>query len=173
MNKAWPQYTRIHRTHAKRSLYRRHQWWVEPVLVMAALAAALLATVLLLTQKAYGQDCTPITDQQRARAAYIAGLIRTDLNGDGETNGKDLGIFLGAWGTDNPVADLNGDGKVDGADLGILLGAWKGVVALRHGVGDGCWWPVLPAASESDFAGYERYQVVATFGGGYIYVEVQ
>ena len=45
-----------------------------------------------------------------------------DLNGDGQVNGADLGLLLGAWGT--PAADLNGDGTTDGADLGLLLGAW-------------------------------------------------
>ena len=47
----------------------------------------------------------------------------TDLNGDGATDGADLGLLLGAWGGGGP-ADLNGSGTVDGADLGLLLGAW-------------------------------------------------
>ena len=49
-----------------------------------------------------------------------------DLNRDGTVTGADLGILLGAWGTDggSTGADLNGDGNVSGADLGILLGAW-------------------------------------------------
>jgi hypothetical protein len=46
----------------------------------------------------------------------------TDFTGDGQTDGADLGVLLGAWGT--PGADLTGDGNTDGADLGILLGAW-------------------------------------------------
>lgn len=47
----------------------------------------------------------------------------TDFNGDGQTDGADLGVLLGAWG--NPGAtDFNGDGATDGADLGVLLGAW-------------------------------------------------
>jgi hypothetical protein len=46
----------------------------------------------------------------------------SDLNGDGVTDGADLGLLLGAWGTDG--ADLTGEGATDGADLGILLGAW-------------------------------------------------
>ncbi|HMN96773.1 MAG TPA: GC-type dockerin domain-anchored protein [Phycisphaerales bacterium] len=49
-----------------------------------------------------------------------------DLNGDGTVDGADLGLLLGAWGSDDPKADLDGDGIVDGADLGILLGAWTG-----------------------------------------------
>ncbi len=50
-----------------------------------------------------------------------------DLNGDGEVNGADLGLILGAWGpcTATPcTGDLNGDGQVNGADLGLILGAW-------------------------------------------------
>jgi hypothetical protein len=45
-----------------------------------------------------------------------------DLNADGVTDGADLGLLLGAWGS--PDADLNGDGVTDGADLGLLLGQW-------------------------------------------------
>jgi endonuclease/exonuclease/phosphatase family metal-dependent hydrolase len=57
----------------------------------------------------------------------MAGLsipCTTDLNNDGNTDGADLGLLLGAWGTSGPLADINNDGNVDGADLGILLGAW-------------------------------------------------
>jgi hypothetical protein len=45
-----------------------------------------------------------------------------DLNGDGSINGADLGILLGAWGTNG--ADITGDCVVNGADVGALLGAW-------------------------------------------------
>ncbi|MFO0784534.1 MAG: LamG-like jellyroll fold domain-containing protein [Phycisphaerales bacterium] len=51
-----------------------------------------------------------------------APVITPDLNGDGEVDGTDLGLLLGAWGT--PATDLNSDGDTDGTDLGILLGAW-------------------------------------------------
>jgi hypothetical protein len=49
-----------------------------------------------------------------------------DLTLDGDVNGADLGILLGAWGPCNGacLADLDDDGFVSGADLGILLGAW-------------------------------------------------
>lgn len=47
-----------------------------------------------------------------------------DLNGDGKVDGADMGLMLGAWGTDDPRADLDGNGDVNGADLGLLLGAW-------------------------------------------------
>jgi len=51
----------------------------------------------------------------------------TDLNGDGLTDGADLGALLAAWGDlggKPSVADLNGDGVVDGADLGTMLAGW-------------------------------------------------
>lgn len=51
----------------------------------------------------------------------------SDLNGDGATNGADLGVLLASWGPVAPVGsggDLNCDGVVDGADLGALLAAW-------------------------------------------------
>ncbi|HMN95345.1 MAG TPA: S8 family serine peptidase [Phycisphaerales bacterium] len=49
----------------------------------------------------------------------------TDLNGDGTTNGADLGILLSQWGTAGS-ADLDGNGIVNGADLGLMLAAWGG-----------------------------------------------
>ncbi|MCH2162391.1 MAG: hypothetical protein MK085_11025 [Phycisphaerales bacterium] len=50
----------------------------------------------------------------------------TDFNGDGVTDGADLGLFFVEWGAcDAPCpADLNGDGEVDGEDLGLLFVAW-------------------------------------------------
>lgn len=47
-----------------------------------------------------------------------------DLDGDGDVDGADLGLLLGAWGTGGP-GDLDGSGVVDGADLGLLLGQWS------------------------------------------------
>ena len=49
-----------------------------------------------------------------------------DLNCDGAVNGFDLGLLLGAWGTDGGAsgADLDADGTVSGFDLGLLLGNW-------------------------------------------------
>jgi hypothetical protein len=87
--------------------------------------------------------------------AYLFGhwgpcvLNPTDLNGDGIVNGIDLGMALGAYGTDcrtdlnqdgdidqddteallcwwdegSLQGDLQGDGAVDGVDLGLVLGA--------------------------------------------------
>ena len=48
-----------------------------------------------------------------------------DVNGDGVVNGTDLGLLLGAWGTNNPAADLNDDGVVNATDLALLVGAWQ------------------------------------------------
>jgi hypothetical protein len=50
-----------------------------------------------------------------------------DLDGNGQVNGADLAILLGAWGACvGCPADMNGSGGVDGADLAILLGGWGG-----------------------------------------------
>ena len=47
-----------------------------------------------------------------------------DANGDGLTNGADLSVLLGQFGTSvtpSTGADFNGDGQVNGADLSVLL----------------------------------------------------
>ncbi|MFO0962219.1 MAG: FG-GAP-like repeat-containing protein [Phycisphaerales bacterium] len=49
-----------------------------------------------------------------------------DINGDGIVNGVDLGLLLGAWGSNDVGADLTHDGVVNGADIGVLLGGWTG-----------------------------------------------
>lgn len=51
-----------------------------------------------------------------------APVCPADFNEDGITDGADLAIMLGAWGTAG--GDLNGDNITDGADLAIFLGAW-------------------------------------------------
>jgi hypothetical protein len=52
--------------------------------------------------------------------------LRGDLDGNGQVDGADLGLMLGAWGTcPDCAADLDADGQVDGTDLGILLGSWS------------------------------------------------
>jgi hypothetical protein len=40
--------------------------------------------------------------------------------------GVDLGIVLGAWGSQGGAmaADISHDGTVDGTDLGMILGSW-------------------------------------------------
>ena len=49
----------------------------------------------------------------------------TDFNGDGVTDGEDLGLFFIQWGEciECP-ADLNGSGQVDGEDLGLFFVGW-------------------------------------------------
>jgi hypothetical protein len=63
-------------------------------------------------------------------SGFAAPSPSADLSGDGDVDGADLGILLGAWGPcpsrGSCAADLDGSGAVDGADLGILLGAWTG-----------------------------------------------
>ena len=54
----------------------------------------------------------------------IAEPCPEDLDGDGRITAADLGVMLGAWGTNDPSADVNDDGIVDAADLGVILGAW-------------------------------------------------
>lgn len=49
---------------------------------------------------------------------------RADLNCYGGVGSADLGLLLGAWGTDLPSYDLDGDGTVGGSDIGILVGQW-------------------------------------------------
>jgi len=50
-----------------------------------------------------------------------------DLSGDGQTNGADIALVLGAWGTSGAPGipgDANFDGLVNGADLAVVLGSW-------------------------------------------------
>lgn len=49
----------------------------------------------------------------------------TDLDGNGRTDGADLGDFFTAWGECvGCPADFDDDGIVDAADLGVLIAAW-------------------------------------------------
>ena len=62
-----------------------------------------------------------------SQACSLCGLTEcpTDLNGDGVTDGEDLGLFFVQWGEClDCSADLNGDGEVDGQDLGLLFVGW-------------------------------------------------
>ncbi len=49
---------------------------------------------------------------------------RSDLNCYGGVGSADLGLLLGAWGTDLESYDLDGDGTVGGSDIGVLVGGW-------------------------------------------------
>ena len=66
-----------------------------------------------------------------SRSHSLTNAGRSDLNGDGATDGADLAELLAMWGLDaNSEPCLSGDvddsGLVDGADLAILLGDWGG-----------------------------------------------
>lgn len=56
----------------------------------------------------------------------VPAALFADLNGDGQVDGIDLALLLGAWGPGSGAADLNRDGQVNGLDLALLLGAWTG-----------------------------------------------
>jgi hypothetical protein len=62
-------------------------------------------------------------DDVRVYGATCAPALVGDLDDNGVVNGADLGILLGAWGTN--TYDLDGDGTITGADLGILLSNWS------------------------------------------------
>ena len=73
------------------------------------------------------QEATGNTSEFSACVSVVeAPGLPGDIDGNGTIDGADLGMLLGAWGTNNAAADLNGDGVVDGADLGMMLGAWVG-----------------------------------------------
>ncbi len=60
-------------------------------------------------------------EQEFVQLQVLCGL---DFNLDGVVDGADLGMLLGAWGTDQVEFDLDADGIVGGGDLGFLLAAW-------------------------------------------------
>lgn len=64
-----------------------------------------------------------------AASVILSGPVVTaectsDFNGDGRSDGLDLGLMMAAWQTAAPTTDLNGDGVTDSIDLQLLLGAW-------------------------------------------------
>lgn len=77
----------------------------------------------------YQRALDPAEIRSHVCAAEIEDSVccRADLNQDGSTNGGDLGILLGFWGTGAeifPAADIDGNGLVDGNDLSLLLASW-------------------------------------------------
>jgi hypothetical protein len=52
-------------------------------------------------------------------------LADPDFDNDGDVDGADLAVLLGAWNALGSQFDLNGDCFIDAADLAILLGAWS------------------------------------------------
>ncbi|MFO0874153.1 MAG: right-handed parallel beta-helix repeat-containing protein [Phycisphaerales bacterium] len=74
-----------------------------------------------------GEGTAPIIDRGAHESQPVpTACIPADLDCDGDIDGADLGILLGAWGSDDDDADVDGDGIVGGGDLGLLLGAWTG-----------------------------------------------
>jgi len=51
--------------------------------------------------------------------------LSTDINGDGDTSGADLALFLGGFGTNQSNLDFDDSGTVDGGDLAVFLAAWE------------------------------------------------
>ena len=63
----------------------------------------------------------------------IPDVCPSDINGDGISDGADMGIVLGGWGPCITLccdADLNIDGQVNGTDLAIVLGAWGNACSI-------------------------------------------
>lgn len=54
----------------------------------------------------------------------VAG-VTGDINGDGEVDGGDLTLLLGAWGSADASADLDGNGVVSASDLTVILSNWS------------------------------------------------
>ena len=79
--------------------------------------------------------CVAMLSLGLASAAFATGNCpcEGDLNNDGATNGADLAILLGAWGSSGN-GDFDGSGSVDGADLAILLGGWGPCAAPENDV---------------------------------------
>ncbi|MCP4069445.1 MAG: hypothetical protein GY741_14310 [Phycisphaeraceae bacterium] len=56
---------------------------------------------------------------------HVPEACPTDLDGDGTTDGGDLGIFFAEWGRCGDCrADFDGSGFIDGVDLGMPFVAW-------------------------------------------------
>ena len=68
------------------------------------LSAALCASTVCIAGSAFANDCP------------------TDYNHDGTTDGRDLGMLLGAWNASGHMTDVSGDGVTDAVDLALLLG---------------------------------------------------
>jgi RHS repeat-associated protein len=86
-----------------------------------------------------------------------------DLDGDGDVDGMDQAILLGAWGDDvADVADIDRNGDVDGWDQALLLGEWGS--AMPAG------WITLPG--EDNIFGYAGYvhnkEAPGSAGGAYL-----
>ena len=63
--------------------------------------------------------------QRRSMQGSPPGGCPADFNDDGQVNGADLALLLGAWSTTDCTFNLTGGSCfVDGADLTVFLGDW-------------------------------------------------
>jgi RHS repeat-associated protein len=86
-----------------------------------------------------------------------------DLDGDGDVDGMDQAILLGAWADDvADTADIDRDGNVDGWDLSLLLYYWGG--AMPAG------WITYPGEDNNfGFAAYvHNKEAPGAAGGAYL-----
>ncbi|MCA9365726.1 hypothetical protein KC723_02430 [Candidatus Kaiserbacteria bacterium] len=60
------------------------------------------------------------TDQETILAAANI-RIKTDIDGDGKVNLKDISAFMAAWFSRNTTYDFNGDGRMTFVDFSIIL----------------------------------------------------
>ncbi len=66
----------------------------------------------------------PLLVLQSPAATEACQGCRADFNCYGGVGSADLGLLLGAWGTDDSIYDLDGDGEVGGSDIGALVAQW-------------------------------------------------
>lgn len=64
----------------------------------------------------WGSDCSGTIEKQIAFGSGIAG----DMDGDGDSDGKDFYNFVTAYSNQLPAADLNGDGQWNAADIEVF-----------------------------------------------------
>jgi carboxypeptidase T len=105
------------------NVWVRFEWELSPVV---APTSALRVRFVARDLGAPSLVEAAIDDVELVARRCLDGVLG-DLDRDGDIDGADLGILLGAWGEtgEGLPADLDGDGDVDGADLGILLGGWS------------------------------------------------
>lgn len=64
-------------------------------------------------------------DHVQYGASRVVRACPADLSGDGQVDGADITVVLGAWGACvGCAADLDGDGEVSGFEIATILGAW-------------------------------------------------
>jgi hypothetical protein len=90
--------------------------------------AFLAATNLVLTDGTAGANSPTVTQADLDALAALAGNCQpaclADLNGDGLADFGDVGLFVGAFASQDLLADLNGDGLLDFGDVGLFVAAF-------------------------------------------------